>query len=326
MILVRGYPRLHVSLLDLGHVTRRRYGGGGFAIDCNPVEVSAAPREQYGVDGLDLIDDAAVRDIRRVLSAFKSMRPNAPPFHICIRRVPAQHAGFGTKTALLLTVLAAANCVTESGLEVADLKLLSGRGGTSGVGINLFFTGGFICDLGHPDRSDELFEPSSASRPTEIPPVACRFDTPSVWRFLLILPAGKRLSGLDEQLFFDRATPLSRIEVLESIGAMYHGVVPAVVSADIALLSSSLNVIHSVGFKRRELDAQSEAVKRTYHLLRGVSGLATGLSSLGPLIYAVMNNDDLRSFEAATAVCIKEGARCLGAFPARNSGSEIAYE
>jgi len=326
MVVVRAFPRVHISLLDLGNATPRRYGGSGFSIDGNVIDVSATLATRCQIDGLELLDELARDQVEQVIAAFRCVRPNSPAFQICIRNVPAQHVGFGTKTTLLLALLVAANDATGAGLKTAELQHLSGRGGTSGVGINLFFTGGFLCDLGHPNRSDAPFVPSSASQPAEVPPIACRFNIPNGWRFLLILPPGRRLAGAEEKLFFRRATPISRIDVLEAVAAMYHGVVPAILAANIDQLRSSLNVIHSIGFKRRELDEQSEAVRQIYHRLSAIRSLAVGLSSLGPLLYAVADDKDLQATETVKAICRHEGATFLGAFAGRNSGYEITYE
>jgi beta-ribofuranosylaminobenzene 5'-phosphate synthase len=141
-----------------------------------------------------------------------------------------------------------------------------------------------------------------------------------------MLPPGKRLTGEEERHFFDEATPVPRGDVLEAIAAMYHGVVPAVLNADIYALNSSLKTLHDVGFKRRELDAQSDAVKRTYCRLSTTPGIAAGLSSLGPLVYAVADFRDLDAMESASRICADEGGVFLGAFSGRNRGYEISYE
>jgi len=326
MVLVKAFPRIHISLLDLGNATARRYGGSGFSIDGNCIEVSATLAQQLQIEGLELVDEAARREIERVITAFTAVCPDGPSFQVCIRRIPPQHVGFGAKTALLLAILTAVNSETGAGLEQIALQRLSGRGGTSGVGVNLYFSGGFVCDLGHPIQSEMPFLPSSASLPALIPPVACRFDIPEKWRFLLILPRGERLAGSQEKLFFQRSTPVPRSEVLEAIAATYHGVVPAIVTADIGLLSSALGTLHRVGFKRMELAAQSDAVRRIYDQLTTIRGLAVGLSSLGPLIYAAADTTDAEAVNEAEAICTIDEATVLGSFPPRNLGYEIAYE
>jgi beta-ribofuranosylaminobenzene 5'-phosphate synthase len=326
MVHVRAFPRIHFSLLDLGNATGRRYGGGGFSIDGNSTEVSAILTRADEVEGFDLIDDDARRDVDRVLSAFRSSRADLPPIRVSIRRVPPQHVGFGSKTALLLAVLSAANLETAAGLTQVQLQRLSGRGGTSGVGINLFFEGGFVCDLGHRNRDDRSFQPSSFSNTAEIPPIACRLNFPEIWRVSLILPPGKRLAGASEGSFFRESTPLARNEVLEAIAAMYHGVLPAVITADPELLGLALGKLHKTGFKRLELEAQSEEVKQTYYRLSVIKGVAIGLSSLGPLLYAVTHADDSEAIGSVEDWCMENDARFLGTFRGRNLGCDVTHD
>lgn len=326
MITIKAFPRIHVSLLDLGNVTPRRYGGGGFSIDATPIEVSAELAVHAEIIGTDLIDSTAREDVDRLLARFRERLGKEAKYRICIRQVPPQHAGFGTKTALLLTLLTALNELTEAGLSTSELQHLTGRGGTSGVGINVFFTGGFVCDLGHPNTAANLFLPSAASVSTEIPSVSCRALIPNGWRFLLLLPRGSRLSGEAERDFFQQVTPVPRIEVLEAIAAMYHAVVPAVLAADILLLRSGLRELHRIGFKRRELDAQSDAVRAVFNRLAASPSLAVGLSSLGPLIYAIADSSDVEAVSIAKDVCSTEGAEFLGAFSGRNAGFELHNE
>lgn len=325
MVLIRAFPRMHISLLDLGNATGRRYGGAGFNIDGFCTEVSAVATATDEIEGSDLIDADARNDVDRVLLALRSYRPNLPAMRISIRSVPPQHVGFGTKTALLLAILSAANLETCAELTPAELKRLSGRGGASGVGINLFFEGGFVCDLGHPNNHDIGFQPSSLSHTTEVPPIACRWKLPEMWRILLILPPGKRLSGVSEAAFFRETTPLPRTEVLEAVAAMYHGVLPAIITAELGLLGSSLRQLHNVGFKRLELEAQSESVKQAYRRFASMADAATGLSSLGPLLYVIVHRNDSETIAAVEHDCAERGLLYMGLFDGHNNGHEVIH-
>jgi beta-ribofuranosylaminobenzene 5'-phosphate synthase len=67
----------------------------------------------------------------------------------------------GSKTALLLSMIEALSLLAGCDLSPSKLVELSGRGGTSGVGVSSYFSGGMIFDLGRPN--DNLpFVPSSA--------------------------------------------------------------------------------------------------------------------------------------------------------------------
>src|ERR1035441_2452586 len=65
MIVIKAFPRVHISLLDLGDVTPRRYGGAGFSIDGNGLEVSAKSSKQTLKIGLDLLESGRASCLQR---------------------------------------------------------------------------------------------------------------------------------------------------------------------------------------------------------------------------------------------------------------------
>ena len=74
---------------------------------------------------------------------------------------------------------------SKSNTEIAEIIC---RGGTSGIGVFGFETGGFIVDGGHDfEKKDREFVPSDASR-IRPPPVITRCDLPSDWFFVCAIP------------------------------------------------------------------------------------------------------------------------------------------
>src|SRR5690606_15053545 len=136
------------------------------------------------------------------------------------------HVGLGTKTTLLLAIAAACNRDVGSPLGRRELQAVTRRGGTSGIGVNSFFYGGFGVDCGHPQRDAE-YAPSAASVPAVAAPLAVQTDFPAEWVIHLALPSGRRLSGGDERNFFAANTPVPHSDVLQVLSAVYHGLVPA---------------------------------------------------------------------------------------------------
>src|ERR1035441_9185942 len=142
-----------------------------------------------------------------------------------------------------------------------QLQVLSGRGGTSGIGVNAFFKGGFLVDGEHISQRDDPFLPSRLRLGFEPPPTINRTRIPENWSFRLLLAPGRRLHGRGELEFFAQNTPIPAAEVFKTIALVYHGLIPAVASGDLHLLRETLQSIHKVGFKRRELTAQSVTVQ-----------------------------------------------------------------
>ena len=235
-----------------------------------------------------------------------------------------QHIGLGSKTALLLAIGKAMAIASREDRTRRELQLLSHRGGASGIGIHSFFTGGFVVDSGHPQDEIQDFMPSAAGAPADIPVLSTRGRVPSTWQIHLVLPRGRLATGRVEKAFFRNATPLPKSEVYKTLSAISHGIVPAFLTSDLGLLRSSLETIHRVGFKARELAAQTKEVRGAYSSLRMIGMGAVGMSSMGPLLYLICKGEDSTNVrEKIVQLCRQQRAGYLGVFRARNSGFQV---
>jgi beta-ribofuranosylaminobenzene 5'-phosphate synthase len=317
-IQIRSYPRIHITLIDLVGVTHRRYGGAGFALNAFPAEVQAEfskdTRVQFECE-LPTLDREVIQTVVDRLST----QLNAC-FLVRVSRMPPQHAGFGSKTAVLLGVCTACNSLLGGPLSQEQLQTASGRGGTSGLGVNLFFHGGFLVDLGHPSRGNVPFVPSSAQCPVSVPPVSVRLPFPEEWSVHLLRPFGKQYFGSQESEFFAEHTPIPPVDALEILAAVYHGVVPAIRSHDLNLLKDVLSEIHARGFKHKEVAGQPLCVAEVIEALKDHKEVAVGMSSMGPLVYAVAPSES-RHLAAFGHDWQNTGAgEYLGAYMGRNDG------
>ena len=93
------------------------------------------------------------------------------------------HVGMGSATAIRLGSIE--GVARLNGLELARDELIrfSGRGGTSGIGINSYFEGGMICDLGRA-ADGTYYAPSSAASGVR-PPLALPVVEMPPWPLLL---------------------------------------------------------------------------------------------------------------------------------------------
>jgi beta-ribofuranosylaminobenzene 5'-phosphate synthase len=319
---VESFARLHAGLLDLGNATPRKYGGGGFTISGPSVTVQAVRSQRPAIVGQELLDDAAVSDLATALRQLRHLLPNAKA-QIRILRMMPQHVGLGSKTALVLAALKAIDVECQLGLTREALQRISRRGGTSGIGINAFFDGGFLIDGGHDATLSRGFGPSSTRRRFDPPSPVFRCSIPGNWRFHLLLPQGKRYSANDEVMFFGRNTPLPRADVFRSIATMYHSVLPAVLSGDLELLKTALFELHRAGFKRREVRGQSPVARRLLRLLSDSVAYPVGLSSMGPLIYVIATERDGAVASVVKQIGLRHHAEFLGIFSGQNFGFNI---
>lgn len=324
-MLVHSFPRIHVCLLDLAGVTGRKNGGAGFTLDGLPAQIKINKAHSTALTIIGK-DNELAESINGVLARVEGTHKHIG-YSIEITPPSALHLGLGSKTAILLGVLAGISQTFGLHLSASELQVLSGRGGTSGVGINAFFSGGFVVDGGHPQDGARDFLPSSAQRQDfSIPPVLIRLEIPLDWRFHLFIPqAGKRLFGSDEVAFFKANTPIPANEAFESIALVYHSLVPAVMQADLQLLKKAITGISNIGFKLREIRGQSKEVRELIESLAAYPACAVGMSSLGPLVYAIASSSDSRFDAYVQGVMTQTNSTYLGTFRGRNQGFEVEH-
>lgn len=318
---VEAFPRLHMGLLDLAAATPRRYGGAGFSVQTKSTIVQAHTDKSTSIDHEGL-DTNAIDDLNRLLKRMREVY-GKQNIRLKVIQFTPQHVGLGSKTCLLLAAAAAGLAAFNAPASASTIQRLSQRGGTSGVGIHSFFTGGFVVDCGHPqpDAPDHL--PSSAQVPTSTPPLQLRLKMPVDWRVSLAITLGTRISGSAERDFFRLHTPISSAGALEAIALMYHGIIPAIRSADLSNLSHVLKRFHSIGFKSCELQNQTSKVQSLFRCAQDLELAAVGLSSIGPTIYVIYHVEDTSTPTKLAELCAEYSAECLSGVSFRNSGYEI---
>ena len=299
----------------------RRYGGAGFALELLPATVTACIAQRNSVEVIPQLDDRDRSEIEKFLERLSAAIDYR--FSVVIESIMPQHIGLGSKTALLLAT--GLVCNTAAGNPLARTKLISmsNRGGTSGVGVNTAFVGGFVIDGGHHVGPSSRFYPSSHARAGSVPPVLVRLAFPEEWRVHLFLPDGRSLSGRDEVEFFERQAPISSHDVHKVMAAIYHGVAPAIAERNLTTLKSALQIIQRTGFKRREVIGQGRIVQTILDRLDKVTGLAAGMSSLGPLVYAITTTLDELQLDRATIENLGPQVKYLGCIKGRNHGYEV---
>jgi beta-ribofuranosylaminobenzene 5'-phosphate synthase len=326
MTIIRSYPRLHVSLFDLAGATGRKHGGAGFAIDGLPIQIAVSVGNKLQVT-VEANDGTVVQEIEAAVSRMSALAKRRLTPSIRVSGSPYRHLGLGSKTALLLGVLQAVNDSFGLRLPPAEIQILSGRGGTSGIGINSFFSGGFIIDGGHPQDGSNVFGPSSRQAGFPIPQIMFRSPIPRDWRFHLCdVSDGLRRFGADEAEFFRANTPVPSTDVLKLIAVAYHTLAPAVRDGDLLLLRAGISRVSELGFKKREIGTQSESVRTLMVALQAFPACAVGMSSMGPLVYAVAASGDTAFVEYLESMESSIQFNYLGAFPGRNSGFGVVSE
>ena len=112
-------------------------------------------------------------------------------------------------------------------------------------------------------------------------------------------PSTPRVDGTQELEIFQQYMPFPDEENSQAIVAAYHGALPALKRHDMAGLSRALQKLHQVGLKAKEFALQSDKT-RCWLEACWQHELATGLSSFGPIVYAIGKEDSAQLRDAST--------------------------
>jgi beta-ribofuranosylaminobenzene 5'-phosphate synthase len=315
--------RLHFALIDLNGALGRIDGSIGLAINDPNFQFIAEPANDIQIES-NLYRERTHGIVERLQARY-----DFPGIHVRFTAEIPSHSGFGSGTQLALGVAQAVNTLYELNLSVGELAVAVGRGGTSGVGVAAFETGGFILDGGHrfPDEKSSLL-PSSAAGSVPPPPILLRHPFPD-WDLLIVIPNCTHISGETEVNLFQTLCPqpLSTAEKLSHIILLQ--LLPAIVEQDLYAFADAINRIQTFGWKKVEIDAQVEpgemsaardqaprsgggVLQHTLDFLRANGAIGAGVSSWGPGIFAV--SEDLPALQRKTEAFLKtlpDGGTCF---------------
>jgi len=279
-ITIRTPSRIHFGLFDLNGSLGRVDGGVGVSLN-NP-----------GFELEVMESDKVLGDHTDISNFFLHKFGLDGGVDVRVHNIIPTHVGLGSRTQLYLAIGSAISKLYSLGLSTRDIAKVAHRGGTSGIGVEAFHRGGFILDAGHSfgEGSEKRdFLPSHFSH-CDPAPVVVRYNIPDSWRFVCVIPSGEKVSGSKEKGIFQTYCPIPRSEV-EAVGEIIiRYMLPAVYEQNISEFGESLSELQKVGFKRIELNLQPERVKDLINYLQSNS-YGAGLSSFGPLCYALVDGD-----------------------------------
>jgi beta-ribofuranosylaminobenzene 5'-phosphate synthase len=278
--------RIHITLIDLGDRGYRRNGGVGFSIDGYDHCFEYVPHSAVDLSSLGDLDfsqseiDRATNRCNFAINQYSLPRA----VRLTASSGPSTHIGLGTGTAATLASLEALFAINERSVSPIELITLSGRGGTSGVGVNTYFDGGFVFDIGRTYDRAPFASSDDIKTVSETPLCLISLAMPT-WSIGLIWPTGAlKVAPKTERALF-ASLPLSEHEVFEACYHSVFGSTAAVASANYQAFCRSVNAIQTCTWKRREIDAHGGVVASTIDELMRLGCDAVGMSSVGPLVY-----------------------------------------
>lgn len=309
--------RLHFSLLDLNGALGRIDGGFGLAITEPNFQIVAERATGIHLPASVYRDRAAT-----VLARLQKTHP-FPGIRLRFQSEIPMHCGFGSGTQLSLGVVQAVNVLYELGVDGQELARVVGRGGTSGIGIAAFRTGGFIVDGGHrfPEEKSS-FLPSSALADISPPPVLLRYSFPEV-PLLIVMPNCSRIYGDKEIELFKTLCPQPEWVAQKLSHILLMQILPALVEGDMPTFGKALNQIQTFGWKKVEIDAQGAELQLTLDFLRDSGAFGAGVSSWGSAICVIgADIERLRQHTEAFLKTLPNGGSCF-VTRANDVGAEV---
>jgi beta-ribofuranosylaminobenzene 5'-phosphate synthase len=325
MIRVKTPSRLHITLIDLNGSLGRVDGGVGIALEEPRIVLEA-----------EIIDEGIIieRDnSNRAAEVAKKIMKNydlKQGFHAKILEKYEDHVGLGFGTQLSLATAFAVTRLHKIDASIRDLAKIVGRGGTSGIGVAVFEDGGFIVDGGHTfgiNKPKQSFLPSSASKAPP-PPIISRLDFPADWSIVLAIPkASQRIHGSIEVELFSKYCPIPINEVQALSHLILMKLLPSLMERDIEEFGDAISKIQDIGFKKIEVNLQSDRVKKIMKIMAEAGAYGIGLSSFGPTIYSFTDNEKraLTTAKAAEDYMEEAGERVL-ITKVRNKGAELYHD
>ena len=282
-----------MGLIDLNGSIGRVDGGIGLALeepnivikgkesDEISIEFDKKLIEKFGDNYINTVKDRIYNIAHKMLATV-----GGEGVELKILSLFPAHSGLGSGTQLSLAVGKLITLIYNKDMNAYEIAKITGRGGTSGIGIGAFEYGGFLIDGGHSfgrGKDKEDFRPSSASKGVKPAPIIFRHNFE--WDLVLILPKGEHVYGKREIDIFKKYCPIPLNEVEKICHLVLMKMMPAIVEKNLEDFGDVVNKLQYLGFKKIELSLQSQTVK---HLINELHKTAyAGLSSFGPTVYAL---------------------------------------
>jgi beta-ribofuranosylaminobenzene 5'-phosphate synthase len=264
----------------------RQNGGIGFAIDKPSATIAIEPSKE-----LHIIDHRTngfgEEEYRRVTELIKTLiGKNA--FGTAIKAhitgdIPT-HMGFGSSTAIRLGLIEALYRANDREYTPSDIVTASGRGGVSGIGVETYFYGGLVMDIG---RSVKIgFAPSSSMEQTSKPkPLLIHRSPMPAWEVGICIPDINPKSEEEERDFFRRTCPIKESESHRVLYHALYGVVGSVIETDYDTFCTAIRNIQQCEWKAAERSLYGDELIAVEKALYASGADAVGMSSLGPSLF-----------------------------------------
>jgi beta-ribofuranosylaminobenzene 5'-phosphate synthase len=285
--------RIHVSLLDMSDKGYRSNGGIGFFLDrlSTKVKVEVANNNDF-IDNREIptIKSFPTKTFLVWLNNYLKENDIAQKFKITITGNVPSHFGFGLSTSVRMACVEGVYVLIDKNKNRKTLIKQSHRGGTSGIGVHGYFTGGLVLDLGKNQNTKHI--PSRLGESSQhLPLLLAQVPMPK-WKIGVLIPYKiPSKTSIQEKEFFDKTCPIDILSVYKTTYDALFGVFASAKSKNFNQFCKAINNLQDTEWKKAEWLLYPELVKIKKRLCDfGVQ--AIGMSSLGPSLYFFSDNID----------------------------------
>lgn len=276
----------------MGRKGYRINGGVGFAVEGPGIEIIAKQSSSlriYDKRNNPFSKNGLLR-LGSVIDSTQQQYKFCKSIRIEISGAAKTHFGFGTGTAVRLACLEALFIVNDQKYSPTLLRQLSGRGGTSGIGVYTYFRGGIVFDLGH-RQNEKPVQPSNLREAVgEIPLLLQQVKMPA-WDIGICIPTNIRhKSEKEEKEFFLKTCPITNSEVYKTLYHTTYGLQAAVLEGDQNTFGKAVTAIQNCAWKSAERQLYGAKLADIETVLYKCGASAVGMSSLGPALFFLAEN------------------------------------
>ena len=306
-MIIRAPSRLHMSLIDLNGSYKRIDGGIGLALSDPQFVLESEETNEKGftLEFADSVsDDSKEECLEKIPNAAQKIAEQCnieSGFHFKVLEAYPPHSGLGSGTQIAVCT---AHLMTETmGLKFSsrELSTMVGRGGTSGIGTFAHDLGGFIVDGGHSLDEKPGFLPSSASKAKPAQLIA-RYEFPEEWNILLAIPeVTHHVHDQQEVNVFQTYCPIPKTEVEQVSHLILMNLIPFLLEKDIKNFGWAIKELQKVGFNKLE-HSLDDSFLPTMKAIDDAGAYGTGISSFGPTLYTVFDDENKDIVNAAAEI------------------------
>ena len=259
--------RLHLGFYGLNDNYGYSFGSMGLAINAYKTRLSISPSKQFKTN-------ISKSYINPIIKYFKPA--NLSNIEINTLSLPPQHIGLGSGTQLSLCTGKAISIIMKKKLNIDQIANIYKRGLRSGIGLELFKTGGFIVDSG--------------KKTNELPKPILKHKFPSDWKIILLNDKSlKGSSGSRERYFFRNKNNLSSKNQNLLSEVLFRGIVPSLLHQDFTNFASNITrfqrITSSIYRGEQKGVFLSPQITKIMNYIKNFDNIGIGQSSWGPISY-----------------------------------------